>query len=71
MTSSIGVIPVEEEMTIEELYKYADRLLYEAKKNGKDQFVFGYRFEELNRKKQENKKQEKTSVNQLQEVREK
>ena len=71
VTSSIGVIPVEEEMTIEELYKYADRLLYEAKKNGKDQFVFGYRFEELNRKKQENKKQEKTSVNQLQEVREK
>ena len=45
-TCSIGVIPAEPGYTIEELYKYADRLLYEAKKKGKDQFVFGYRFEE-------------------------
>lgn len=46
ITCSIGVIPVEKSYTIEELYKYADRLLYEAKKKGKDQFVFGYRFED-------------------------
>lgn len=44
ITCSIGVIPAEKRYTIEELYKYADRLLYEAKKNGKDRFVLGYRF---------------------------
>ena len=43
-TCSIGVIPVEPGYTIEELYRSADRLLYEAKKQGKNQFVFGYRF---------------------------
>lgn len=45
-TCSIGVIPVEPGYTIEELYRSADRLLYEAKKQGKNQFVFGYRFED-------------------------
>lgn len=44
LTCSIGVIPVEKDYTIEELYRSADRLLYEAKKKGKDQFAFGYRF---------------------------
>ena len=44
VTCSVGVIPVEKEYTIDELYKYADRLLYEAKKKGKDQVAFGYRF---------------------------
>lgn len=44
ITCSIGVIPVEEGLTIDELYRNADRLLYEAKKKGKNQFVFGYRF---------------------------
>lgn len=44
ITCSIGVIPTEPDYTIDELYRSADRLLYEAKKKGKDQFVFGYRF---------------------------
>ena len=44
VTCSIGVIPVEKNYTIEELYRSADRLLYEAKKRGRNQFVFGYRF---------------------------
>ncbi len=43
VTCSIGVIPVEEGYT-DELYRSADRLLYEAKKQGKDQFVFGYHY---------------------------
>ncbi len=42
VTCSIGVIPVENEYMIEELYRRADRLLYEAKKHGKNQFVYGY-----------------------------
>lgn len=46
VTCSIGVIPVEKEYSIESLYRNADRLLYEAKKKGKDRFVFGYRFED-------------------------
>lgn len=47
ITCSVGVIPVEPEYTIEELYQSADRLLYDAKKKGKDQFVFGYRYQNL------------------------
>ncbi len=47
ITCSIGVIPVEPGITIEELYRSADRLLYEAKKKGKNQFVFGYRFHRI------------------------
>ena len=47
ITCSIGVIPVEPECTIEELYRNADRLLYDAKKKEKDQFVFGSRLCEL------------------------
>ena len=44
VTCSVGVIPVEKYYTIDELYRSADRLLYEAKKKGKNQFAFGYRF---------------------------
>ena len=44
MTCSIGVIPIENDLTIDDLYRNADRLLYEAKKNGKNQIAFGYRF---------------------------
>ena len=47
VTCSIGVIPAEDEYSIEKLYHSADRLLYEAKKRGKNQFVYGYRFEEI------------------------
>lgn len=47
VTCSIGVIPIEEDYSLEEMYKHADRLLYEAKKNGKDQFVFGYRYRDM------------------------
>ena len=46
ITCSVGVIPTEPEYTIDELYRGADRLLYEAKKKGKDQFAFGYRFQD-------------------------
>ncbi len=41
VTCSIGVIPVEKNCTIDGLYRSADRLLYEAKKKGRDQSVFG------------------------------
>lgn len=41
------MIPTEPEYTIDELYRGADRLLYEAKKKGKDQFAFGYRFQDM------------------------
>ena len=44
VSCSIGVIPAEKSCSIEELYRGADRLLYEAKKKGKNQFVFGYRY---------------------------
>lgn len=46
VTCSIGVIPIEKQYSIDELYRSADRLLYEAKKKGKNQSVFGYRFED-------------------------
>lgn len=42
VTCSIGVTPVKEGLTTEELYRSADQLLYEAKKKGKNQFAFGY-----------------------------
>lgn len=45
VTCSIGVILLEKDCTLDELYRHADRLLYEAKKKGKDQFVFGYKYE--------------------------
>ena len=45
VTCSIGVIPVEQDVTLDELYRDADRLLYEAKKNGKGQVAFGYRWD--------------------------
>ena len=44
VTCSIGVIPLEAGMNIDELYRNADHLLYEAKKKGKNQFVLGYRY---------------------------
>ena len=44
VTYSIGVIPAEKEYSIDELYRNADRLLYEAKKRGRNQTAFGYRF---------------------------
>ena len=46
VTCSIGVIPAESGASMERLYRDADRLLYEAKKNGRDQTAFGYRFDE-------------------------
>lgn len=50
VTCSIGVIPIEKEYSLEKMYKHADRLLYEAKKNGKNQFVFGYRYSDSEEK---------------------
>lgn len=44
VTCSLGVIPLERDRTLDELYRSADRLLYEAKKNGKNQTVYGCRF---------------------------
>lgn len=43
VTCSVGVIPVEGGAAIDELYQRADRLLYEAKQKGKDQFVLSGR----------------------------
>ena len=43
ITCSTGVIPVEKDFSIDKLYRNSDRLLYEAKKKGKDQYVLGYR----------------------------
>lgn len=39
ITCSMGAIPIRRICTVEDLYLEADRLLYEAKKQGKDQFV--------------------------------
>ncbi len=50
VTCSIGVIPVEAGYSLEELYRNADRLLYEAKKTGKNRFVFGYRYQDISEK---------------------
>ena len=47
VTCSVGMIPVENGYTIEKLYRSADRLLYEAKKQGRDQFVYGSSFEKM------------------------
>lgn len=44
VTFSVGVIPAERQYNIDELYRNADRLLYEAKKHGKNRTAFGYRF---------------------------
>lgn len=40
ITCSVGIISATEPCSLEEMYRKADRLLYEAKKNGKDQFIF-------------------------------
>jgi len=39
ITCSMGAIPIRRMCTVEDLYLEADKLLYEAKKQGKDQFV--------------------------------
>ena len=44
VTCSIGVIPVEAGYSLERMYRDADRLLYEAKKGGRDRCVFGYHY---------------------------
>ncbi len=41
VTCSMGVVLIEKNQTIDQLYRSADRLLYEAKKNGKNQIAFG------------------------------
>ena len=38
---SIGALPITAAQSVEELYREADRLLYQAKKLGRDQFVIG------------------------------
>ena len=40
VTCSVGVIPIGERCTADEMYHRADVLLYEAKRKGRDQFVF-------------------------------
>ena len=47
VTCSAGVIPIEKGCSLQVLYRNADRLLYEAKKNGKDQIAFGYRYRDI------------------------
>lgn len=44
VTCSIGVIPLEPGVYIEDLYRSTDHLLYEAKKKGKNQVALGYRY---------------------------
>ena len=41
LSCSIGALPVAEEQSAEELYQSADRLLYQAKEQGRDQYVIG------------------------------
>ena len=53
VTCSIGVIPLEPGVYIEDLYRSADHLLYEAKKKGKNQVAFGYRYLEAGKKAEE------------------
>ena len=43
VTLSIGVLPAKRGDSLSELYRKADHLLYEAKKQGRDQSVFGVR----------------------------
>lgn len=50
VTCSIGVIPLEPGVYIEDLYRSADHLLYEAKKKGKNQVALGYRYLEAGKK---------------------
>lgn len=53
VTCSIGVIPLEPGVYIEDLYRSADHLLYEAMKKGKNQVAFGYRYLEAGKKAEE------------------
>lgn len=53
VTCSIGVIPLEPGVYIEDLYRSADHLLYEAKKKGKNQVALGYRYLEAGKKAEE------------------
>ena len=41
VTCSVGVLPVTGPKAVEELYRQADRLLYQAKEQGRDQYVIG------------------------------
>ena len=53
VTCSIGVIPLEPGVYIEDLYRSEDHLLYEAKKKGKNQVALGYRYLEAGKKAEE------------------
>ena len=41
LTCSVGVVPIRADRSPEELYQAADRLLYEAKEQGRDRYVIG------------------------------
>ena len=41
LTCSIGATPIRADLSTEELYQEADRLLYEAKEQGRDRYVIG------------------------------
>ena len=41
VTCSVGVLPVTGPKAVEELYRQVDRLLYQAKEQGRDQYVIG------------------------------
>ena len=41
LTCSIGAAPIRADLSTEELYQEADRLLYEAKEQGRDRYVIG------------------------------